>query len=106
MGTSRSRKRQTSSARPTPPEFIKAWQTSSAVAEVASKLRMKKDQVRVRAFRYRQRGVSLKQFPPVELPVWDWDELAAYAADLVAQCEPPDGVSESPMEADEPAVTA
>jgi hypothetical protein len=67
-----------------PQKFIEAWQTSNSVAEVASKLRMKKNQVRVRACRYRQRGVPLKEFPPVPLPVVDWEGLSQYAAELVA----------------------
>jgi len=67
----------------TPRQFIEAWQTSLTVAEVASRLRMNKSQCRVRACRYRQRGVRLKEFPPVELPVINWKELAQYAADLV-----------------------
>jgi hypothetical protein len=50
--------------RPTPEEFIEAWQSSSTVREVARKLRMKTNQVRVRACRYRQRGVPLKDYAP------------------------------------------
>lgn len=65
-----------------PREFVKAWQESSSVAEVASKVRSKKNAVRVRAFRYRQRGIPLKVFPPVEVEPTDWDELAEYAAHL------------------------
>ena len=80
-----SRKWREPPARPTPAEFIKAWQTSSSVAQVASKLRMKKDQVRVRACRYRQKGVRLKKYVPAEIPVWDWGKLAAYAESFEAQ---------------------
>jgi hypothetical protein len=79
-------------ARPTPEQFVRAWQTSSSVAEVAMKLRMKKAQCRVRACRYRQRGVLLKQFPPVEIPAVDWEALAKLAADLARN----DGSSAAP----------
>jgi hypothetical protein len=74
-----------------PQKFVEAWQTSSSVAEVASKLRMKKNQVRVRACRYRQRGVPLKDIPPAPLPEVDWEGLSRYAAELVAG----EGASES-----------
>jgi hypothetical protein len=69
-----------------PREFIRVWQTSASVAEVASKVRRKKNACRVRAYRYRQMGVPLKVFPPVEVELPDWDELADYAASLL-----PDG---------------
>jgi hypothetical protein len=66
--------------------FVKAWQESSSIAEVASKVRRKKSAVRVRAYRYRQRGVPLKEFPPPELisPEEFWGELTTYAKELVA----------------------
>jgi hypothetical protein len=67
--------------RATPEEFIAAWQSSNSVAEVARKIGSRKQAVRTRAYRYRQLGISLKEFPPVELP--DWDELAEYAASLL-----------------------
>jgi hypothetical protein len=68
-----------------PREFIRVWQTSASVAEVASKVRRKKNACRVRAFRYRQLGVPLKEFPPVEVELPDWDELAEYAASLLPE---------------------
>ena len=67
----------------TPGRFIEVWQTSSAVAEVASKLKMSKNTVRVRACRYRQRGVPLKDYPPAEIPAVDWNGLARYAVELL-----------------------
>jgi hypothetical protein len=66
-----------------PREFIKAWQESSSVAEVASKVRSRKGAVRVRTYRYRQKGIPLKVFPPVEVEPTDWDELARYAEELL-----------------------
>jgi hypothetical protein len=56
-------------------QFIEVWQKSSSLAEVAAKVRRKKSACRVRAFRYRQRGVPLKEFPAVEVPETDWEEL-------------------------------
>ncbi|MFO0803617.1 MAG: hypothetical protein U0791_10935 [Gemmataceae bacterium] len=43
------------------------------------KTRRKKSAVRVRAYRYRELGVPLKEFPAVVVELPDWDELAAYA---------------------------
>ena len=71
---------------PTPEEFIRAWQTSRTLREACTKLRMKRAVAKVRAYRYRQRGVPLKQHevdPAVDLYP-DWEELAKYAAQLVA----------------------
>jgi len=69
----------------TPFEFVQAWQTSSSVAEVASKLGMNTGQVRTRACRYRKRGVPLKEYVSGELPVADWDDVSKFAADLLDQ---------------------
>jgi hypothetical protein len=74
-----------------PREFIRVWQTSASVAEVASKVRRKKNACRVRAYRYRQLGVPLKEFPPVEVELPDWDELAEYAASLLPEEDGQDG---------------
>jgi hypothetical protein len=68
----------------TPRQFIEAWQGSSSVAEVARKVRAKKNAVRVRGFRYRKMGIPLKEFPVVEIEPTDWDELARYAEELAA----------------------
>jgi hypothetical protein len=67
----------------TPRVFIKIWQESGTVAEVAQKTRIKKNACRVRAHRYRKLGVPLKVFPPVEYEPTDWKELADYAAQLL-----------------------
>jgi len=64
-------------------EFVKAWQESSSLGEVAAKLRTKKNACRVRAYRYRKMGVPLKAFPPVEFEVMDWDDLAKYASEVL-----------------------
>jgi hypothetical protein len=76
-----------------PRQFIQAWQTSSALAEVAAKVRLNKNACRVRAYRYRLLGVPLKEFPPVEVEVTDWGELAQYAASLLPE-EPEDDAAE------------
>jgi hypothetical protein len=68
-----------------PRRFIEVWQTAATVAEVAAKVRRSKNAVRVRAWRYRQLGVPLKEFPPVEIVPTDWDELARYAAELAPE---------------------
>jgi len=76
-------KRRSDPVRATPEEFIAAWQSSNSVAEVAKKIGSRKKTVRTRAYRYRQSGIPLKEFPPVELP--DWDELAEYAESLLPE---------------------
>jgi hypothetical protein len=72
-----------------PREFIRVWQTSASVAGVAVRVRRRKNACRVRAYRYRQMGVPLKEFPPVEVELPDWDELAEYAPSL--HTEGPEG---------------
>jgi hypothetical protein len=86
-------------AKPTPEEFILAWQCSTTTAQVARKLRMTTAQVRVRACRYRQHGVPLKEYAVPEPP--DWEKLAAYAQSLVAPT-----ASKAPPVANEPTATA
>ena len=87
----RTRKRYAYTAVPsvTAREFIRIWQTSNSVAEVAMNVRRKKNAVRVRAFRYRGMGIPLKEFPPVDVELPDWDELADYAASLISEDEDP-----------------
>jgi hypothetical protein len=82
-------------AQVTPREFIRVWQTSASVAEVAAKVRRKKNACRVRAFRYRKLGVPLKEFPPVEVELPDWDELAEYAASLLPEDSEGDAADDS-----------
>lgn len=64
--------------------FVETWQSSGSLSEVAQKLKMKRSAARLRAFRYRRRGVPLKDFPPVSLPLINWEDLSRYAAKLVA----------------------
>jgi hypothetical protein len=76
-----------------PREFIEAWQGSESVAEVAQKVRSNKNACRVRGYRFRERGVPLKDIPtspPYEPP--DWDELAEYAESLLGQELADDGL--------------
>jgi hypothetical protein len=61
-------------------EFVKAWQESETVAEVARKVGSKRNACRVRAFRYRKMGVALKVHEYVESSNIDWDDLRKYAA--------------------------
>jgi hypothetical protein len=67
----------------TPRKFVEAWQTSGSVREVAARLAISKNACRIRASRYRRLGVGLKNHPPPEVSVTDWDELADYAASLL-----------------------
>jgi hypothetical protein len=68
-------------------EYVKAWQESSSIAEVAAKTRTKKAACRMRARRYRERGIPLKEFPPPEYMTTEefWDDLTKYAASLLPE---------------------
>lgn len=63
-------------------EFVRIWQSANSVAEVAKQVNRTKNAVRVRAFKYRERGIPLKEFPAVEIELIDWDELAEFAESL------------------------
>jgi hypothetical protein len=76
---------------PSPKAFVEVWQRANSLREVASSLKMTKAACSVRASRYRSQGVPLKEFPPLEMPKTDWDELAEYAKGLIAT----DGASEA-----------
>lgn len=71
-------------------EFVKAWQQSNSLAEVAAKTRAKKNACRVRGQRYKQRGVPLKEFPPEEFITCEqwWADLTEYAESLLPADEP------------------
>lgn len=68
---------------PVPPRrFVEVWQTCADVAEVAKKLRMKRAACRLRALRYRRRGVPLRELPAGGCSNIDWDDLVQYAGEL------------------------
>jgi hypothetical protein len=67
-------------------EFIRIWQTSNSVAEVAKKTGCTKKTVRVRAWRFRTLfDIPLKVFPMTAFDYPDWDELAEFAESLVRE---------------------
>ena len=70
----------------TPREFVKAWQESSYVREVAKKVGSTKSACSRRATRYRRMGVPLKNMDGMDyyFPT-DWDELAEYARELAPE---------------------
>jgi len=70
---------------PTPKAFVEVWQRANSLGEVAETLKMTKAACSVRASRYRAQAVPLKQFPPMEMPKTDWNELAEYAKGLMVQ---------------------
>jgi len=71
----------------TPREFVRAWQESSYLREVARKVGSTKGACSRRATRYREMGVPLKLMAPiVPAEPTDWDELAQFARELA----PPD----------------
>jgi hypothetical protein len=61
-------------------EFVRIWQSSNSLADVAKQVNRTKNAVRVRAFRYRERGIPLKEFAAVDVELIDWDELAEFAS--------------------------
>jgi len=65
--------------------FIKAWQCSRTLRETCSKLGMKRGAAKVKAARFRQRGIPLKvhEADPAVESYPDWEALAVYAAALV-----------------------
>lgn len=64
-------------AKPTPKEFVKAWQSSSSAKEVAKKLGMHIKTVRSRVTFYRRKGVPLKKMAGGRSI--DWGEMKEYA---------------------------
>jgi hypothetical protein len=69
----------------TPSEFVKAWQESSYVREVARKVGSTKSACSRRATRYRHMGVPLKFMWDVPSEPTNWDELADYARELAPE---------------------
>ncbi len=88
--TEKGNEQQAPTASPSPEEFIRVWQTSRTLREACLKLRMKRTAARVRAFRYLEHGVPLKEHevepPPEPFP---WEDLAKYAASLVPSSDAP-----------------
>jgi hypothetical protein len=92
----RKRKRNiTEPIRVTPRRFVEIWQTSSSLAEVAAKCRLRKGACRTRACRYRQHGVRLKDFPPMEIVPTDWAELARYTEEIAGPAAAETGRSQT-----------
>ena len=66
-------------------EFVRIWQTSQTVEEVASKTGVGRDACYQRALKYRQNNVPLKKLPMTEntgTASLDYDELAKLAAEF------------------------
>lgn len=65
-----------------PREFVKAWQESANLRQVARKVGSTRDACSRRAWRYRKMGVPLKFMAEVPCESIDWDEMAEYAREL------------------------
>ncbi len=66
----------------TPEEFVRAWQTSANVSEVADKLGIPKENCMVRASTYRYLGIKLKHMPRGNVKSIDVAKLNEIIADL------------------------
>ncbi len=64
-----------------PEEFVKIWQASATMAEVAKRTKMARGAVSSRACVYRKKGVPLKRMGR-NGPRIDWTSLAALAESL------------------------
>jgi len=51
-------------------EFVRTWQTSETLVEVAAKLNTDKHLAYSRASYYRRKGVPLKKFPSMRIRPW------------------------------------
>lgn len=60
-------------------QFIRVWQTSNSVREVADKLDMERNLAGNRACSLRKRGIPLKHFPKENGPKYDYASLARLA---------------------------
>jgi hypothetical protein len=69
----------------TPREFIKAWQESTYVRDVARKVGSTKRACSRLATRCRDMGVPLKLMAEVPCEPTDWDALAEYARELAPE---------------------
>jgi len=64
-------------------EFVRAWQTSSELPEVARKTGLRPESVRARAQRFRKKGVPLKKLGARGgRPATDWAALKRLAEEL------------------------
>ena len=68
-----------------PEEFIKVWQTSDSLADVATKTGLANNSVRSRGIYYRKKGVPLKKLAGPYRN--DWKALAEYAAEFVKEID-------------------
>jgi len=64
-----------------PEEFVRAWQSSRDMAEVAKKTGLRLESVRARGHRFRKKGVPLKKLAQGR-PATDWEALARLAQEL------------------------
>jgi len=67
----------------TPKQFVKAWQESSSLKEVAEKLGMKPTTANSRASFYRSKGIPLKKMRGGRFV--DWDELKQFARECLEE---------------------
>jgi hypothetical protein len=65
-----------------PEEFVRAWQTSKDMAEVAGKTGLRLESVRARGHRFRKKGVPLKKLGAQGRPATDWAALKRLAEEL------------------------
>ena len=71
-------------ARVSAEEFVRAWQTSNSMVEVAEKTGMSIVAVSSRVAMYRRKGVPLK---PYRIRKIDWEALASYAAEQLGDTD-------------------
>jgi hypothetical protein len=72
--------------KPVDPEFfIKAWQTTESIAEVALATGMQVASARVRAALYRKKGIPLKKFPRSTFTKLDITYLTKFAKKLASK---------------------
>lgn len=65
-----------------PEEFVRAWQTSDSLAQVAERTGLKLETARARGRRFRKRGIPLKRFGGQGRPATDWEALKKLAEEL------------------------
>jgi hypothetical protein len=65
-----------------PRVFVETWQKAESIAEVARRLNRTKNAVKVRAHKYRQKGVPLKFFASAVAEGVNWDVLATLAREI------------------------